>query len=773
MRFPYVGELTAIDAFLLNSDFGHLAAPVKSPANANEVAFIRFGLSAPTDIFNKGWTLLMSNDSEAKHIQAFCAGTITFEPGSGVNRMILQNGDLLGTLVRFQEVPSWFPIPNYIIYENIDVEETRALLGDYLANSPKIVEALRETVADWGDTDSYLEKFFNGNASSGIPVKAGDTIGTAGPGTSGDRELTVLMQEELDSALYIDPALYPLHLENYFLDLLDHTLYGNFTDSFGPLVANGTVRFVKSDGGSAGPFASASAPAIDFTTAIAASNDYDTIVGLDSEWYLAEKIIITRPLSITSLNDTKVDVRVTPSSETFDLPALPVVRAAERGILVDSVTGYVSIANITVHGCSLSDATKPFPTGPGIFIYRSAKVYVYNCCSVTNRGSGSAPYKGNGGGINAYYCSPYIFRNFISGNEAQYGGGIFVGPFAYPVIKDNVIANNTALLDGGGICINMAPANFFLPDEPFYSNGFNEEEVEKARNSQILFVKNIIRNNLAKDDGGGVYLSIMAKAGFRENQVYTNIAWNAGGGVRATLGSDIEMNGDSIDSNQANYLYKTDSDPQEQIELNMNGGGGIAVRDSDLILRNTVVQGNIAHGFAGGGIDFSVSTEGPFDSSLGWAVEGWTGYDDYDDILRTLFMKQKVLLTCDEDVEIIENSCTKFENTIDDFRKGGGIYILRYRTDTFTALPMEIRIEELTQISGNQNDKISEIAANHEATTVINDSGAIESPRSNEFHLYDMVEAGVLIPAAEKGVLDSQTAVKFVDNDGVFKYISP
>ena len=248
----------------------------------------------------------------------------------------------------------------------------------------------------------------------------------------------------------------------------------------------------------------------------------------------------------------------------------------------------------------------------------------------------------------------------------------------------------------------------------------------------------------------------MAKAGFRENQVYTNIAWNAGGGVRATLGSDIEMNGDSIDSNQANYLYKTDSDPQEQIELNMNGGGGIAVRDSDLILRNTVVQGNIAHGFAGGGIDFSVSTEGPFDSSLGWAVEGWTGYDDYDDILRTLFMKQKVLLTCDEDVEVIENSCTKFENTTEDFRKGGGIYVSRYKTDTFTALPMEIRIEKLTQVAGNEIDKISQIAASYEATNVIDDIGAIESPHSNEFHLDDMVEAGKLIPPAEGGVSDSK-----------------
>ena len=60
-----------------------------------------------------------------------------------------------------------------------------------------------------------------------------------------------------------------------------------------------------------------------------------------------------------------MDVRVTPSSETFDLPALPVVRAGEPGILVDSVTGYVSIANITVHGCKIQPLPNPFQLAPG------------------------------------------------------------------------------------------------------------------------------------------------------------------------------------------------------------------------------------------------------------------------------------------------------------------------------------------------------------------------------------------------------------------------
>jgi hypothetical protein len=331
------------------------------------------------------------------------------------------------------------------------------------------------------------------------------------------------------------------------------------------------------------------------------------------------------------------------------------------------------------------------------------------------------------------------------------------------VIKENVIKENTADLDGGGICVNTASANYFMPDAGMLSYDFDEAQVEIARQSRVFLIGNVIQNNVAKDDGGGVYLSIMAKTRFRENQIHDNTAWNGGGGVRATLGSDIEMIGDTIINNQANYHYTTSPDPQEQIEVNKNGGGGIAVRNSDLIMRNVVIDNNTAHGFAGGGIYFNASSEGAFQDDS-WEITWGSGYDDYDDVLQNLFQKQKVLLTFDEEVEITGNICTRFDGTVEDFRKGGGIYILRYKTDTFTSLPLETLINRFTGIAGNQNDKLSTLGANSQVSGVTQDPGTIDSPLSNEFHLEDMVE---------DTILDSSTAFDFVDNNGVFSYNSP
>jgi hypothetical protein len=331
------------------------------------------------------------------------------------------------------------------------------------------------------------------------------------------------------------------------------------------------------------------------------------------------------------------------------------------------------------------------------------------------------------------------------------------------VIRENVIKENIAELDGGGICINTASANYFLPDAGMLDYGFDQHEVDTARASKVFLIGNAIQRNSAKDDGGGVYLSIMAKIDFRNNQIHENTAWNAGGGVRATLGSDMEMNGDTILNNQANYQFMTSTDPQEQVELNMNGGGGIAARNSNLIMRDVVVADNTAHGFAGGGIYFNSSSEGAFQDDS-WALTWGAGYDDYDDILRNLFGKQKVVLTLDEEVEITGNTCTKFDNTVEDFRKGGGLYILRYETDIFTALPLETLIERFGAITGNQNDKVSTISAGNAVTGVIQDTGTVESPLSHEFHLEDMVE---------DITLDSSTASGFVDSNGVFSYNSP
>lgn len=55
-----------------------------------------------------------------------------------------------------------------------------------------------------------------------------------------------------------------------------------------------------------------------------------------------------------------------------------------------------------------------------------------------------------GGGIEFYYASPSISHNTIDDNAAPWGGGIS-GGFAAPIIKHNQITNNTAYNRGGGI----------------------------------------------------------------------------------------------------------------------------------------------------------------------------------------------------------------------------------------------------------------------------------------------------------------------------------
>ena len=161
---------------------------------------------------------------------------------------------------------------------------------------------------------------------------------------------------------------------------------------------------------------------------------------------------------------------------------------------------------------------------------------------------------------------------------------------------------------------------------------------------------------------------------------------------------------------------------------------------------------------------FNAGREGPFPDDR-WVFSWGSGYDDFDDILRNLYMKQKVLLTLDDEVKVIENICTKFDTVAaEDFRKGGGIYILRYRNDTFTALPMDVQIGKFDGIVGNAINKISTVGSNFMVSGVIQDTGTIESPLSNEFYLEDAVDGSIF---------DSSTVPDLVDSDGAFLYPPP
>ncbi|HGJ66049.1 TPA: hypothetical protein ENS27_11770 [bacterium] len=72
-------------------------------------------------------------------------------------------------------------------------------------------------------------------------------------------------------------------------------------------------------------------------------------------------------------------------------------------------------------------------------------------------GNNSGEYPNtSGGGIYCASASPIIRNNIIINNSALNGGGIFSDGKAAPIIENNIIANNLALREGGGILLSYA-----------------------------------------------------------------------------------------------------------------------------------------------------------------------------------------------------------------------------------------------------------------------------------------------------------------------------
>ena len=130
---------------------------------------------------------------------------------------------------------------------------------------------------------------------------------------------------------------------------------------------------------------------------------------------------------------------------------------------------------------------------------------------VITNGVGTGPdVYGNvfGGGI---YCkgSPTISHNYITGNCAQFGGGIYVGYITNkdainsPVIVYNTIIGNTAH-DGGAVCLDTTAVatlsnNYISNNAADYGGGI------MCIAGQSIVNNNIIALNSSIGDGGGIY----------------------------------------------------------------------------------------------------------------------------------------------------------------------------------------------------------------------------------------------------------------------------
>jgi hypothetical protein len=739
---------------------GKLSVPLAMPANASEVTVRRFGIDAPGEIFRTGWQFTIQNQSSAKILKTFVAGSIRYEPST--NRMVLTNLDVFGELVRQAHLPEWFPLPNYVLYTGIDEQQTRTVLLDYLNNRDTVRRALERT---WGPSvlpADLVERFMNTELE--LPVPTNQPFAVAKQLDSTSRQVTVSIQVELGNAdsLFVDPAAYPVTCHKHFVDLDGHPLETRLKRLWGGLLCNQTIRYVSKMGTASGPFTDPASPANTITLAVEAAAPHESVVILDNGIYQEDaQIEIEKELTITSL----ADVTVLSDSDLSSLPSID-ANHNHRCVWIKDNAGMASVCNLAIINgrintdisalnLSVYHGTSP-AGGGGLVIDEIDRVFIGNCHIHNNlvegyrahRLGGSSALEGTdednfGGGIFVYFCSPVIANNRITNNSTKRrGGGVGIWGYGWPVLSGNIIANNIAERDeggdGGAVAIEIAIPDheWTAPVSTEFTNdmAWDDDHIEQARQNHVKFIGNQIIENRARDDGGGIYLSVMTAAYFETNLIQSNQSGGNGGGIRASFGSAIIMDGDSVLNNESNYLRNAAND---------DGGAGIACRDCQLFLSNVRIEDNTAYGWAGGGILFFSSKEGG--RTLG-------DEDSYDEILAEVFNPERFTLAIDGNSSIANNRSVRLPGQSPDRRKGGGVYVLRFLNEVtgFLAFPIKVIIEDITRIQNNTLEALPDVIPAPDP----------DFPHSAQIHIEDVVHR-------PNNPIDDETITELLSNNSL------
>lgn len=191
-----------------------------------------------------------------------------------------------------------------------------------------------------------------------------------------------------------------------------------------------------------------------------------------------------------------------------------------------------------------------------------------------------------GGAVQCEGTSPTIRGNVLRDNSADFGGGVSCLIRSHPLLIDNLIVSNRAVVMGGGI----------------HCEGFSFPEIrdnEIARNEAALrgggiyllesgptIEDNLILENIAEGGGGGMYLQDDSDSLVIRNEIRGNLSdAAAGGGISVASSSPVILD-NLIDANTASGSAD---------------GGGIYCFDSDAVIGSNIIQNNTC-GYDGGGI---------------------------------------------------------------------------------------------------------------------------------------------------------------------------
>ena len=203
---------------------------------------------------------------------------------------------------------------------------------------------------------------------------------------------------------------------------------------------------------------------------------------------------------------------------------------------------YYSNSEITENDISFNKAT---PIGAGIYA-------IYSDLTVTDNSFVGNMAWGSGGGI---YCGSSNLAascNTFTDNWSYHGGGIYC--FSSEVdINNNIIKHNWVCHMGSGIyvgnCDGVINHNIISGNNAQYGAG-----IYCDYRSTVTIINNLIKNNstgYGNDDGGGIYCDISSPE-ILHNVIVGNFAQRYGGGIYL-WGSSPLIKGNTISMNTARY----------------------------------------------------------------------------------------------------------------------------------------------------------------------------------------------------------------------------
>lgn len=249
------------------------------------------------------------------------------------------------------------------------------------------------------------------------------------------------------------------------------------------------------------------------------------------------------------------------------------------------------------------------------------------------------------------------FRGFtITNGSADEGGGIYIDDTS-PTITNNIIEDNEAYYDGGGIYVygyDNDPT-ITITENIIRNNKTNEYDdggggggIYVEYDCELNITRNEITGNYSATDGGGIMIYDGCIANIAENSIRNNTAYDEGGGISVQYESDINIAGNEITGNDAGYygggiyVYESDNITIQDNTISTNtayDGGGIGEYYSTLLnINNNMISNNTASSY-GGGIEVSSSSniaiaDNSINSNTGFYGGGIDVYDSDNIIIQ-------------------------------------------------------------------------------------------------------------------------------------------